>query len=154
MSNLPQPAVPVVTESAYLTLHYRLASADGVDMVSTFDGTPSTLQLRQGQLAPFLEDCLLGLPEGAHQVFDLPPEKAFGQRNPDLLQRVSMTTLKENSEFDAEYRVGDLVDFAAPGGGRFAGVLREIDDEGALFDFNHPLAGQNVRFEVKIIGIL
>jgi FKBP-type peptidyl-prolyl cis-trans isomerase SlpA len=62
--------------------------------------------------------------------------------------------LKENSEFDAEYRVGDLVDFAAPGGGRFAGVLREIDDEGALFDFNHPLAGQNVRFEVKIIGIL
>jgi FKBP-type peptidyl-prolyl cis-trans isomerase SlpA len=151
MSNLPQP---VVTESAYLTLHYRLASADNVDMVSTFDGTPSTLQLGQGQLAPFLEECLLGLPEGAHQTFDLPPEKAFGQRNPDLLQRVTRATLQENSEFDAEYRVGDLVDFAAPGGGRFAGLLREIDDEGALFDFNHPLAGQNVRFEVKIIGIL
>jgi len=151
MSNLPQP---VVTASAYLTLHYRLASADNVDMVSTFGSTPSTLQLGQGQLAPFLEDCLLGLPEGAHQVFDLPPEKAFGPRNPELLQRVTRATLEENSAFDAEYRVGDLVDFAAPGGGRFAGVLREIDDEGALFDFNHPLAGQNVRFEVKIIGIL
>lgn len=151
MSNLPQP---VVTASAYLTLHYRLASADNVDMVSTFGGTPSTLQLGQGQLAPFLEECLLGLPEGAHQTFDLSPEKAFGQRNPDLMQRVTRATLEENSEFDAEYRVGDLVDFAAPGGGRFAGILREIDDEGALFDFNHPLAGQNVRFEVKIIGIL
>ncbi len=55
---------------------------------------------------------------------------------------------------DEDYRVGDLVDFAAPGGGRFAGVLREIDEQGALFDFNHPLAGQTLKFEVKIIGIL
>lgn len=154
MSNLPQSELPVVTPDAYLTLHYRLASADNVDMVSTFGGTPSTLQLGQGQLAPFLEECLLGLPEGVHQTFDLPPERAFGQRNPDLVQRVTRATLEENSAFDAEYRVGDLVDFAAPGGGRFAGVLREIDEEGALFDFNHPLAGQTVRFEVKIIGIL
>lgn len=151
MSNLPQP---VVTQDAYLTLHYRLASADGVDMISTFSGTPSTLQLGHGQLAPFLEECLLGLSEGVHQVFDLPPEKAFGPRNPELIQRVSRATLEENSAFDAEYKVGDLVDFAAPSGGRFAGVLREIDEQGALFDFNHPLAGQPVRFEVKIIGIL
>jgi FKBP-type peptidyl-prolyl cis-trans isomerase SlpA len=151
MSNLPQP---VVTQAAYLTLHYRLASADGVDMISTFNDNPATLQLGQGQLAPFLEACLIDMPEGAHQVFELPPEKAFGPRNPDLLQRVSRATLQENSAFDAEYKIGDLVDFAAPGGGRFAGVLREIDERGALFDFNHPLAGQPVRFEVKIIGIL
>jgi FKBP-type peptidyl-prolyl cis-trans isomerase SlpA len=151
MSNLPHP---VVTRAAYLTLHYRLASADGVDMISTFAGNPSTLQLGQGQLAPFLEECLLGLPEGTHQVFDLAPEKAFGPRNPELVQRVSRATLEENSAFDAEYKIGDLVDFAAPSGGRFAGILREIDENGALFDFNHPLAGQSVRFEVKIIGIL
>lgn len=151
MSNLSHT---VVTQAAYLTLHYRLASADGADMVSTFAGNPATLQLGQGQLAPFLEECLLGLPEGVHQVFDLAPEKAFGPRNPELIQRVSRATLEENSPFDAEYKIGDLVDFAAPGGGRFAGVLREIDERGALFDFNHPLAGQSVRFEVKIIGIL
>jgi FKBP-type peptidyl-prolyl cis-trans isomerase SlpA len=149
MSNLPQ-----VTPDAYLTLHYRLSSLEGVDMITTFNDTPATLLMGQGQLAPFLEDCLLGLPEGAHEVFELPPERAFGPRNPELLQRVSMATLKENSAFDADYRIGDLVDFAAPGGGRFAGVLRELDAEGALFDFNHPLAGQSVRFEVKIIGVL
>jgi FKBP-type peptidyl-prolyl cis-trans isomerase SlpA len=149
MSNLPQ-----VTSDAYLTLHYRLSSLEGVDMITTFNDTPATLLMGQGQLAPFLEDCLLGLPEGAHEVFELPPERAFGPRNPELLQRVSMAALKENSAFDAEYRIGDLVDFAAPGGGRFAGVLREVDAEGALFDFNHPLAGQSVRFEVKIIGVL
>ncbi|WP_034296759.1 peptidylprolyl isomerase [Herbaspirillum sp. RV1423] len=147
-------SVPVVTENAYLTLHYRLASLTGENIVSTFEEKPATLQFGQGQLAPFLEACLLGLPEGTHQTFDLAPEQAFGPRNPELIQRISRTTLEENSSMDEEYRVGDLVDFAAPGGGRFAGVLREIDEQGALFDFNHPLAGQTLRFEVKIIGIL
>jgi FKBP-type peptidyl-prolyl cis-trans isomerase SlpA len=151
MSN---PSAPLVTESAYLTLHYRLASMDGSDIVSTFNESPATLQLGNGQLAPFLEACLLGLPEGTHQTFELPPEKAFGPRNPELIQRVSRTTLDENSSRDEEYAIGDLVEFAAPAGGRFAGVLRSIDAEGAVFDFNHPLAGQSLKFEVRIIGIL
>lgn len=147
-------ATPVVTESAYLTLHYRLAAMDGTNIVSTFEDKPATLQLGTGQLAPFLESCLIGLPEGSHQTFELPPERAFGPRNPDLVQHVSRATLTENSNFGEEYVVGDLVEFSAPSGGRFAGVLRSIDDESALFDFNHPLAGQPVKFEVKIIGIL
>jgi FKBP-type peptidyl-prolyl cis-trans isomerase SlpA len=144
----------LVSDSAYLTLHYRLASVDGTDIVSTFHENPATLQLGTGQLAPFLESCLIGLPEGAHQTFDLPPDNAFGQRNPDLIQKISRATLNENSPEDHQYAIGDLVDFAAPGGGRFAGVLLNIDDDDAVFDFNHPLAGQTVKFEVKIIGIL
>jgi FKBP-type peptidyl-prolyl cis-trans isomerase SlpA len=151
MSNL---SLPVVTEASYLTLHYRLASQDGEDIVTTFKESPATLQFGMGQLAPFLEACLLGLPEGTHQTFDLPPEQAFGPRNPELIQRVSRATLRQNSQLGEEYRIGDLVEFAAPRGGQFAGVLREIDEQGALFDFNHPLAGQSLKFEVKIIGIL
>lgn len=151
MSNLSQP---VVTESSYLTLHYRLTSMAGEDIISTFQDTPATLQLGHNQLAPSLEAILLGLPEGTHQTFDLAPEQAFGPRNPDLIQRVSRGTLEENSAPGESYTVGDLVDFSAPGGGRFAGVLLEINDTDALFDFNHPLAGQPVKFEVKIIGVL
>jgi FKBP-type peptidyl-prolyl cis-trans isomerase SlpA len=150
MSNLPHS----ITEAAYLTLHYRLASMDGEDIVSTFHDNPATLQLGTGQLAPFLEECLIGLEEGAHRTFELPPERAFGPRNPELIQRVSRATLEKNSQLGEQYAVGDLVDFAAPGGGRFAGILREIDAESALFDFNHPLAGQSLKFEVKIIGVL
>jgi FKBP-type peptidyl-prolyl cis-trans isomerase SlpA len=148
------PIVPVVSEGAYLTLHYRLASMAGDDIVTTFQANPATLQLGNGQLAPFLESCLIGLPEGAQQTFVLAPEQAFGARNPELLQRVTRATLDENSARDADYSIGDLVNFAAPGGGRFAGILREINDSDALFDFNHPLAGQSLKFEVKIIGVL
>ena len=147
-------SVAIVTDSAYLTLHYRLATEHGTDIVTTFGGNPATLMLGQGQLAPFLEVCLLGLPEGTHQTFALAPGQAFGERNPDLVQAVSRATLDENSVPGADYKIGDLVDFAAPGGGRFAGVLRELRDTTALFDFNHPLAGQHVQFEVKLISVL
>lgn len=151
MLNKPQATV---TEGAFLTLHYRLSALDGKDIVTTFNENPATLQLGGGQLAPFLEACLIGLTEGAQEVFEFAPEQAFGPRNPDLLQRVSLSTLAQNSEEGAAYEIGDLVDFAAPGGGRFAGVLREMGGQDALFDFNHPLAGQHVKFEVRIIGVL
>jgi FKBP-type peptidyl-prolyl cis-trans isomerase SlpA len=151
MSNA-QPAV--VTASAYLTLHYRLATPDGTDIVTTFNGNPATLMLGQGQLAPFLEDVLMGLPEGTHQTFTLTPAQAFGERSTELVRPVTRATLDENSVPGADYKIGDLVDFAAPGGGRFAGILRELGDDAALFDFNHPLAGQTLSFEVKLISVL
>lgn len=145
---------PVVTESSYLTLHYRLATADGTDIVTTYGATPATLMLGQGQLAPFLEQRLLGMAEGTHQTFELSPAEGFGERNPELIQAVSRKTLDENSVPDADYQVGDLVDFAAPSGGRFAGVLREMRENDAVFDFNHPLAGQPLTFEVQLISVL
>ncbi|GAB3459418.1 peptidylprolyl isomerase [Massilia terrae] len=145
----------VVTESSYLTLHYRVAAADGNDIVTTFGGTPATLMMGQGQLAPALEQKLLGLPEGAHQTFTLSPDEGgFGPRNPDLIQAVSKATLADNSVPDEEYAVGDLVTFNAPGGGKFAGVLREMRADSAIFDFNHPLAGQTLQFEVQLISVL
>jgi len=147
-------AAPVVNESSYLTLHYRLAVAGGSDVVTTFNGTPATLLLGQGQLAPFLEQRLIGLAEGTHETFDLSAADGFGDRNPDLIQSVSKATLEENSVPGAEYSVGEVVEFNAPKGGRFAGVLLEMRENSALFDFNHPLAGQPLQFEVKLISVL
>ena len=144
----------VVTKDAYLTLHYRLSDMDGTDIISTFNDSPATLQMGKGQLAPGLEAALLGLQEGSHTKQELTAENAFGPRNPDLIQRVSLSTLQKNSAFGEQYAIGDLVDFAAPSGGKFAGILKAIDNEGALFDFNHPLAGQSLMLEAKIIGIL
>ncbi|WGG51602.1 peptidylprolyl isomerase [Rugamonas sp. DEMB1] len=146
--------IPVVTPSAYLTLHYRLATPDGVDIITTFGGNPATLMLGQGQLAPVLEELLIGMPEGTQRTFELAAGQGFGERNPDMVRHVTRATLDENSTPDADYKIGDLVDFAAPGGGRFAGVLLELGEEAVLFDFNHPLAGKALRFEVNLISVL
>ena len=144
-----------VKPGSHLTLHYRVSLADsGADIVNTFEGKPATLQLGIGQMAEPLERRLEGLVEGAEQRFELAPEDAFGPRNPELVQRVSRAMLAAHSAAAESYAPGDLVEFSAPGGGRFAGVLKSLDDSGALFDFNHPLAGQRIRFEVRILGVL
>ncbi len=143
-----------VKPGSHVTLHYRLALPDGADIVSTFADKPATLLLGAGQLAPPLEEILLGLKVGHHLTFRLEPDQAFGPRNPELVQWVSLATLRENSMIGEDFSPGDLVEFNAPNGGRYAGVLKEIGETAALFDFNHPLAGQPLTFEVKIIGIL
>jgi FKBP-type peptidyl-prolyl cis-trans isomerase SlpA len=144
-----------VQPGSFLTLHYRLAGPDGADVVNTFADKPATLSLGTGQLAPAIEERLIGLPEDAQAGFDLPPGAAFGQRNPELLQRVKLALLHELGDPDAQYAVGDVVQFPTPDGqGSYAGVVRETGADWLLFDFNHPLAGQPVRFEVKLLGVL
>jgi FKBP-type peptidyl-prolyl cis-trans isomerase SlpA len=144
----------IVGPESHLTLHYRLSLGDGdEDVMNTFKARPATLQLGIGQLAEFLEKRLIGLSEGVHEVFELAPEEAFGVRNPELIQRVSRDMLNANTE-EKDFQPGDLVDFPSPDGGRFAGTLKEIDEKSALFDFNHPLAGRALRFEVKLLGVL
>lgn len=151
-TNAPAPRIDA---SSFLTLHYRLSLADGGDeVISTFGGQPATLQLGGGQLAEPIERRLVGLAEGESIDVTLGPDEAFGPRNPDLIQAVSRAMLAEHADAETEWNLGDLVDFAAPDGGRFAGVLKAIDEQRAVFDFNHPLAGQRVRFEAQIIGVL
>ena len=144
-----------IQEGSFLTLHYRLSGPDGADVVNTFGGQPATLSLGTGQLAPAMERRLIGLPEGAHERFSLAEGEAFGERNPQLLQRVRLSLLHELGDRDAHYGVGDVVQFPTPdGAGQYAGVVREVGEGWLLFDFNHPLAGQTVSFEVRVIGIL
>jgi FKBP-type peptidyl-prolyl cis-trans isomerase SlpA len=148
-------APPRVEPGSFLTLHYRLAGPDGAAVVDTFVDKPATLSLGTGQLAPAIEAQLLGLPEGAVASFELPPGAAFGERNPQLVQRVRRSLLRELGDPGADYDVGDVVEFPTPDGqGRYAGVVRECAPEWLLFDFNHPLAGQAVRFDVKLLGVL
>lgn len=153
-STVNAPAT-LVQPGSFLTLHYRLAGPDGADVVNTFNDKPATLSLGTGQLAPAIEARLIGLPEGAHQSFDLPAGAAFGQHNPELVQRVKLSLLREMGDPDATYNAGDVVHFPTPDGqSGYAGVVREVGPDWLLFDFNHPLAGQALRFEVQLLGVL
>lgn len=147
----------MVRPGAYLTLHYRieLASgpASGSVFADTFSGRPATLQLGSGQWAPGLEAALLGRAEGERFTFDVVAADAYGDRNPELLQWVARSMLEAEGA-DAAFTPGEIIEFTAPNGGRYSGVLKEFDDERALFDFNHPLAGIDLRVEVSLLGVL
>ncbi len=145
----------LVQAGSFLTLHYRLSGPDGADVINTFADKPATLSLGTGELAPAMERCLLGLAEGSRSRFELAAGEAFGEHNPQMLQRVKRSLLAEWGDADVQYRVGDVVQFPTPdGAGRYAGVVRETADDWLLFDFNHPLAGRPVSFEVQLIGVL
>ncbi|MFO1221431.1 MAG: FKBP-type peptidyl-prolyl cis-trans isomerase [Burkholderiaceae bacterium] len=144
-----------IEHGSFLTLHYRLAGPDGTDVINTFGARPATLSVGAGQLTPGIEQRLLGLARGARQTFELDADDAFGPRNPQLLQRVKRSLLDELAAPDAQYAVGDVVQFPRPDGEPgYAGLVREVGDDWLLFDFNHPLAGQRVTFEVEVIEVL
>ena len=142
--------VSLVRPDSLVTLHYRVASGDDIELISTFDSTPATLQLGSGELAPALERCLEGLPVGERHVFLLEPEQAFGRHNPQLMRRQPRAELPDGDKLE----MMTLIELSAPNGARYTGLIRELDEEAALIDFNHPLAGKSIRFEVEVIGIL
>ncbi len=148
-----------VRDDSHLTLHYRLTLLpDEVHLVDTFNGKPATLQLGIGQLAEPLERLLPGLVEGERRVFELPPGEAFGQRQEALVIRVSRAALvgsgSEADEPRGEPALGDPLEVLSADGKRVVGTVRAVDEREVTLDFNHPLAGQAIRFTVHLIGIL
>ena len=93
---------------------------------------------------------------GVRTTFELAPGVAFGERNPDMQQWVARKLLAQLGASQEHYVLGDVVQFPTPDGhGTYAGAVMQVSEDGAvLFDFNHPLAGHPVTFEVHVIGIL
>jgi len=159
----PNPSVmtesPVcITPGAFVTLHYRLSGPQG-PVIDTFDQSSATLTLGTGVLAPALEACLVGLPEGCERSFDLPAGSVFGERNPQMVQWLDRAVIDDMRMESDELQVGEVLQFPTPDNqGQFAGVIRafKATETGSAveLDFNHPLAGQPVRLDVRVIGVL
>lgn len=138
--------------ASHLTLHYRIALAEPphAEVLSTFGGNPATLVLGSGELAPALEKCLLGIQSGETRTFVLEPEQAFGGYRKELLQRMPPDAFPDN----LRVQTGQVIEFAGPDGARLSGLVKEIGSDETLVDFNHPLAGRPIRFEVEILAVL
>lgn len=146
-----------VAAGSHVTLHYRIAvQLDGNEheVVSTFDARPATVQVGAGQFSEALEERLIGLEEGQEATFDLAAGTAFGRRNAELVQTLGRAVFDANADPDVEYVPGDVVEFSAPDGLRFSGVLKQHGNDQVVVDFNHPLAGLPIRFSVRVIGVL
>ncbi|MCA1924929.1 MAG: FKBP-type peptidyl-prolyl cis-trans isomerase [Thiobacillus sp.] len=145
--NAPRTAAPGDT----LELRYALRPRGGDDIVSNFsDPEPDTLTLGDGTLAPMLEQWLLDLPPGERHIFLLDPWQAFGESQADLVQTMPRTDLPADMTFEPD----QLVEFAMPNGQTLAGRILEIGDDSLRIDFNHPLSGLCIEFEVEIVRIL
>ena len=132
-----------------ITLHFSLHLQDGGCVDSNFDKAPASFAFGDGSLLPGFEEVLVGMTVGEKKQCVIPPEKAFGQPNPNNIQQI------DRSVFDAsmELAEGLVVSFADAAGMERPGVVSAVEEEYISVDFNHPLAGKSIVFDVAIVGI-
>ncbi|TDF38625.1 FKBP-type peptidyl-prolyl cis-trans isomerase [Alteromonadaceae bacterium M269] len=142
--------VHVIGEESLVEFHFELKLEDGSAAESTrVHNKPARLIMGDGSLTPSFEQCLLGLAVGDKKSFTLEPEDAFGQPNPNNIVHM------DRSKFDAESPAteGMIIAFAQPDGTEMPGIIRTVIGESVTVDFNHPLAGQKVTFDVEILNV-
>lgn len=140
-----------INESSEVIFHFSIKLEDGSAADSTkIHNKPARLVMGDGSLTENFEKCLLGLSEGDEKTFKLAPEDAFGLPNPDNIYYVDRS--KFGSDTPAE--LGAIIAFTQPDGTELPGLIREVAGDSVTVDFNHPLAGQHVEFEVEILEVL
>ncbi|WP_028303698.1 FKBP-type peptidyl-prolyl cis-trans isomerase [Oceanospirillum maris] len=133
-----------------VTLHFALKLAEkGAVVDSTFDKDPVRLIVGDGNLPEGFEKPLHGLTAGTKQTFEVAPENAFGQHNPSNIQKLPRAQFAP----DLNLEPGLMLSFADKANGELPGVVVEFDDELVSVDFNHPLAGHTLTFEVEILAV-
>lgn len=141
--------VSVERDSAVL-VHFTLKLEDGSVAESTSaSGKPALFRLGDGSLSDALEQALLGLKAGDKHAFTLPPEAAFGAVSPDLIQYFSRRDFINAGEPE----IGAIMLFTGMGGSEMPGVIRDISGDSITVDFNHPLAGHQVHFDIDVLEV-
>ena len=130
-----------------VTLHFSLALENGHIVDSNFEGNPATFSVGDGNLLPGFESSLLGLEVGDEREFIISPENAFGQHNAQNIQAVDRGNFDES-----ELEIGSILSFQN-GDGELPGVIIALEENQVMVDFNHPLSGKNIVFQVKIVEI-
>lgn len=144
-----------IAAGARVTLHFSLALADGTLIDSNFDKAPATFVMGDGSLLPGFEETLLGAVSGQNVDVLLPVEKSFGAINADnvqVLPRRKFAALLANSTDPVVE--GTVLSFADAGGFEIPGVVKSIDEDTLVVDFNHPLAGREIRFNAHILAVI
>lgn len=137
-----------VGPASEVNLCFALALEDGKVVDSNLGRESAVLTMGDGNLLPGFERCLLGLQAGDEATFSVPPEDAFGQRNPNNLQH-----FKRADFAGMMLEPGLVVSFADAASNELPGVVSELEEDSVTVDFNHPLAGHTVTFTVHIIEV-
>lgn len=140
----------VIGSHSEVLMHFDLKLEDGSAADSTrVNKKPAKLVMGDGSLTANFEDCLLGLKQGDKKSFTLAPEDAFGHSNPDNIHHMDRNRFSS----DMDISEGMIMGFGQPDGQEIPGIIRSVAGDSVTVDFNHPLAGQTVIFDVEILEV-
>ncbi len=137
-----------IGESMEVTLHFSILLAAGDEVDSTRNGKPAVFVVGDGSLLPGFESALFGMIAGDAAQLEIPAANAFGERVEGNVQRLPRSRFPDADELEE----GLIVSFAAPDG-ELPGVVCQLWDELVEVDFNHPLAGRDLIFDVSILKV-
>ena len=132
-----------------VTLYYRLGLTDDQILEDNFDDEPMTVQLGRGEMAEGLELALIGLKEGEEQTIDIGPDLAFGHVDDTLFRAIP----RADFEPDLKLERGLIIEFTTENDNTLPGTILDFNEVEVRIDLNHPLAGQTVRYSVRIVTI-
>jgi FKBP-type peptidyl-prolyl cis-trans isomerase SlpA len=132
---------------ARVTLHFALLLDSGEEIDTTRRGRPATFTMGDGSLLPGFEAALLGMRPGDDAQIELAPAEAFGEHRRENVQVLERTRFQ-----GVELEPGLIVSFAAPDG-ELPGVVKRLFERTVEVDFNHPLAGRRIIFDVSILSV-
>lgn len=137
-----------IVPGATVTLHFALSLTDGTEAISTFDEEPLTCQIGDNTFLPTMEMALYGLRVGDEQSLTLTPQQAYGAPDPDLIRQMPLQEFKEMPP-----ELHQVMSFMLPNSEQTLGMVKAIRGNQVTVDFNHPMAGQEVVFRVKILQV-
>jgi FKBP-type peptidyl-prolyl cis-trans isomerase SlpA len=135
-----------VSEGTRVFLNFSLSLEDGSEIDSNFSGAPVDFAIGDGSLLPGFERMLFGMLAGERHIYTVEPEHAFGMPNDSNVQELPRDQFDDEAELD----IGLMFYFADAGGGEVPGLVVGVDEERIMVDFNHPLAGRTILFDVLI----
>ena len=130
-------------------MHFTLSLADGTVADSTVEGEPLRFVMGDGSLIEGLELVLYGLKQGDRQCLSIEPRDAFGFPEEENIHTMPRSEFPE----DIQLEVGQIIGFSTPSGEEVPGAIKKIKDEEVVVDFNHPLAGHEIIFDVEILEV-
>ena len=129
-----------------VSVHYEGRLEDGEVFDSSRGREPMQFVAGSDQLIPGFSNAVIGMAVGDSKTVTLPPSEAYGDHDPNHVQRADLEVLPDGIS------VGDRLQ-AQSGEHSFVVLVTEIDDEGATLDANHPLAGKTLIFDIEIVSI-
>ncbi|GHD37820.1 FKBP-type peptidyl-prolyl cis-trans isomerase [Halioglobus pacificus] len=135
-----------VSEGTRVFLNFSVSLEDGSEVDTNFGGEAVDFVVGDGSLLPGFERAMFGMTAGQRQVFTIAPEDAFGQPNDNNVQEIPRSQFDD----DIDLQIGLVFSFADASGGELPGMIVSFDDETVSIDFNHPLAGRTILFDVQV----
>jgi FKBP-type peptidyl-prolyl cis-trans isomerase SlpA len=135
-----------VGEGTRVFLNFSVSLEDGSEVDTNFGADSVNFVVGDGSLLPGFERLLFGMSAGERRMFVVPPEDAFGQPNDDNVQYLPRAQFEDEPELE----IGLVYSFADAAGGEVPGMIVSFDTQEVVVDFNHPLSGRTILFDVLI----